>query len=201
MIDALRPVTRDLWLALLLEDRKRFLRHLRPWWEVHRHRIPGPVADCIDDARTSGQLRILAGRVMGCGEPGDVVDVQHRPRGSERSATLRVAHVVNCCGPATNYDRIADPLVRILVRDGTVRPDPLRLGFGVTRDGAVLSRNGVISQNLFAVGPLTRGLFWEITAVPDIRGQCLATALHLSDLLRMQVETLSPRQDLFLVYA
>src|SRR5690606_17647623 len=39
-IDGLRPHTSALWQGLTVEDRRRFLRHLRPWWEVHRHRLP-----------------------------------------------------------------------------------------------------------------------------------------------------------------
>src|SRR5262249_1734932 len=31
---------------------------------------------------------------------------------------------------------------------------------------------GVVSDRLFAIGPLTKGAHWEITAVPDIRSQC-----------------------------
>lgn len=87
--------------------------------------MPGSVADRIDAARASGQLRIVAGRIIGCNEPGDLVDVRYRPRGSEKSAGLCVSRVVNCSGPATDYGCIADPLISSLVRDGTVRPDAL----------------------------------------------------------------------------
>ena len=53
----------------------------------------------------------------------------------------------------------------------------------MTTSGALRSRSGVISQSLFALGPLTRGVFWEITAIPDIRRQSETLALHLSHLL------------------
>jgi uncharacterized NAD(P)/FAD-binding protein YdhS len=46
-----------------------------------------------------------------------------------------------------------------------------------------LHRDGAISRRLFAVGPVTRGAFWEITAVPDIRRQCELVAQHLAALL------------------
>ena len=57
VIDELRPFTVDVWQAMPLRDRKRFLRHMRPWWDVHRHRTAAHVADRIDAARTGGQLR------------------------------------------------------------------------------------------------------------------------------------------------
>jgi uncharacterized NAD(P)/FAD-binding protein YdhS len=36
------------------------------------------------------------------------------------------------------------------------------------------------ATDLYAVGPLTRGAFWEITAVPDIRHQVWALARRLA---------------------
>jgi uncharacterized NAD(P)/FAD-binding protein YdhS len=92
--------------------------------------------------------------------------------------------VVNCAGPGADYDRIKHPLVRVLLDDGTVRPDPLRLGLDVTGTCALLNRSGAISRRLFAVGPVTKGAFWEMTAVPDIRRQCELLALHLTALVK-----------------
>ena len=36
----------------------------------------------------------------------------------------------------------------------------------------MLSGAGIASDRLFAIGPLTKGAVWEITAVPELRGQC-----------------------------
>lgn len=55
LIDGLRPLTQDIWRALPLEEKRRFLRHLRPFWEVHRHRMAPQVHNnhpSDDDART-----------------------------------------------------------------------------------------------------------------------------------------------------
>ena len=38
VIDSLRPITPALWRRLETNERERFMRHLRPFWEVHRHR-------------------------------------------------------------------------------------------------------------------------------------------------------------------
>lgn len=184
IIDQLRPFTQDLWQAMSLEDRRRFLRHLRPWWDIHRHRLAGPVADRIDAARASGQLAIRAGRIRAFRERGALVEVAYRPRGTDRLETIVAARVVNCSGPGCDYERIADPLIRNLLSEGLVRPDPLRLGLDVTNTCALLSRDGAIAPNLFAVGPVTKGAFWEITAVPDIRRQCEYLAGHLAGLIK-----------------
>jgi uncharacterized NAD(P)/FAD-binding protein YdhS len=184
VIDELRPFTVDVWQAMPLQDRKRFLRHLRPWWDVHRHRMAAQVADRLEAAIGGGQLRILVGRVRDYMVRDGHVEVQYRPRHKEALETVEVSRVVNCAGPGADYDRIQEPLIRDLLRDGVVRPDPLRLGLDVTGNCALLNRDGAISRRLFAIGPVTKGTFWEITAVPDIRRQTENLAEYLAALIK-----------------
>jgi uncharacterized NAD(P)/FAD-binding protein YdhS len=184
VIDELRPYTVDVWQAMPLADRRRFLRHLRPWWDVHRHRMAPAVADRIDAARATGQFRVLVGRVRDYAVRGDRVEVTYRPRRQDATAVIETARVINCAGPGADYDRISDPLIRGLLRDGVVRPDPLRLGLDVTANGTLLDRTGAISRRLFAIGPVTKGTFWEMTAVPDIRRQAEKLGEHLAGLIK-----------------
>jgi uncharacterized NAD(P)/FAD-binding protein YdhS len=184
IIDELRPFTVDIWQTMSLRDRARFLRHLRPWWDVHRHRMAAEVADRLEAARNSGQLRILVGRVRDYVPNPDGVEVVYRPRGKDLTNALSVARVINCAGPGADYDRMPDPLVRSLLEDGSARPDPLRLGLDVTPSCALLHADGGISRRIFAVGPVTKGAFWEMTAVPDIRRQTEKLAEHLATLVK-----------------
>jgi uncharacterized NAD(P)/FAD-binding protein YdhS len=192
VIDALRPFTQDVWQAMSMQDRARFLRHLRPWWEVHRHRMPGQVADRIEAARARRQPRIRAGHIRGFRVEDGMIDVVYRPRGTDVTATLLAARVVNCAGPGVDYDRITDPLVRLLLRGGIARPDPLRLGLDVTATCALRLGNGAISRRIFAVGPVTKAAFWEMMAVPDIRRQCERLAQHLATLVRRPAGSAAP---------
>jgi len=191
VVDELRPFTVDVWQAMPIEDKKRFLRHARPWWDVHRHRMAGPVADRIETAIASGQLRIQAGRIRAYAIEGDRVRVDFLPRGAKELAGLWASRVVNCAGQGADYDRIAHPLVRQLLAEGTVQPDPLRLGLAVTGTCALINRSGAISRRVFAVGPVTKGMFWEMTAVPDIRRQCELLAPHLAALVKSPAGVLS----------
>ena len=185
VIDELRPITTELWQAMSHKDRARFLRHMRPWWDVHRHRVAGPVADRIGAARDSGQLRIRAGRIREYRlRPDGLVDVLFRPRFGDGLDSVTAGRVVNCAGPDADYSRIRDPLVRSLLANGMVRPDALCLGLDVTGNCALLGRDGSISRRLFAVGPVTKGTFWEMTAVPDIRQQAEFLAGQLASLIK-----------------
>jgi uncharacterized NAD(P)/FAD-binding protein YdhS len=57
------------------------------------------------------------------------------------------------------------------MKRGLARPDQLRLGLEVDEHSRALSQDGRIHLNLFALGALTKGRWWEVTAVPEIRAQ------------------------------
>ena len=179
VIDGLRPHSQRLWREMSLVERKRFLRHLRPWWDVHRHRGAPQVMARIMEARERGQLQIVAGKViaMAMEEPG--VALRVKPRGSRCFAELRGARLIDCTGLNGDCARIDHPLLKQLLESGLVRADPLRLGLHVTADGAVIDQGGGAAADLFAIGPITKGAFWEMTAVPDLRVACEAMAERL----------------------
>jgi uncharacterized NAD(P)/FAD-binding protein YdhS len=191
VVDELRPFTGDVWAEMGMADRARFLRHLRPWWEIHRHRMAAPVADKIDAAMARGQLTLHGGRIRSFDVDGDQVTLSYRVRGTERIERIKAARVINCSGPGADYARISHPLIRSLLKEGMVRPDPLCLGLDVTRNCALKDTKGAISGRLFAVGPVTKAAFWEMTAVPDIRRQCEYLGNHLSVLAK----AVRPRTD------
>jgi uncharacterized NAD(P)/FAD-binding protein YdhS len=183
VVDSIRPFTSDIWQLMPLRDRAAFLRHLRPWWETHRHRMAPQIADRVEAAQAAGQFSVRAGRIRGYEMGAERVVVRYRPRHGGAEAELSVRRVINCSGPAADYARIADPMVRGLLRQGLARPDALRLGLDTTANCALRAADGAVSRQLFAVGPLTRSTFWEMTAVPDIRRQCELLAAHLAGLV------------------
>jgi uncharacterized NAD(P)/FAD-binding protein YdhS len=187
VIDGLRPHTQRLWQELPLAERARFLRHLRPWWDAHRHRTAPQIMERIDQARDSGQLRLLTGRITSRERRLNSFALTITPRGGQVPLSLAVDRIIDCSGPRTDCTKIDQPLLRQLLRDGQIRPDPLRLGIEVEPDGAVVGRNGKVAPDLFAIGPITKGTFWEIVAVPDIRVACERLAERLMPVPAVQV--------------
>jgi uncharacterized NAD(P)/FAD-binding protein YdhS len=169
VIDGLRPHTQALWRQLEPAERQRFLRHLQPWWDVHRHRMAPQVAARIGQLERDGRLTVAAGRIATIADAAGALTGTWSPRGTTARKPFRVCWVVNCTGPVCDYSRIRDPLIRHLLNLGRARPDSLHLGLDVAVDGSVIDHAGTPSDRLFALGPPTRGMFWEITAVPDIR--------------------------------
>jgi uncharacterized NAD(P)/FAD-binding protein YdhS len=172
VLDALRPLTRDIWQALPLDERRRFLRHLRPYWEIHRHRLAPQAAANLARLRDAGQLTVRAGRIRGVALGETSYRLQLAPRGSDKVETIEARWIINCSGPQCDYEAIPDALVRSLLGCGVARPDALALGLDISEDHALIGADGAVSENIFALGPPTKGAFWEITAVPDIRTQC-----------------------------
>lgn len=179
VFDGLRPVTRELWRAMPVKARARFLRHLRPWYDVHRHRLAPEVAARVQAMQDGGHLVISAGRVDEVRRGGGGFEIDWRPRGGDAFETLRADWVVNCVGPQADIRRAGDPLLDGMLGDGLVTPDPLSLGLAVDAESRPLDRDGAVRDDFIAIGPLTRSAFWEATAVPDIRVQAAEAMARL----------------------
>jgi uncharacterized NAD(P)/FAD-binding protein YdhS len=168
VMQTLRPLNKALWQSLDPSQQQRFLRHLRPWWDVHRHRVAPEMSRVVGDAIATGQLSVFAGRVAAMDHRVAHVRVTLVGRGSRKLETRDFDRVIDCRGPRNNPD--ADtPLLKQLMADELLRADSLQLGIDVDEDDAVITAAGKPSANLFALGQPTRGRHWEITAIPDIR--------------------------------
>jgi uncharacterized NAD(P)/FAD-binding protein YdhS len=179
-VDQLRPMTQALWAAAGVEQRRRFLRHLRPYWDVHRHRIAPSIAARIEGMVDEGRLSFAAGKILSSSLEGERGLVNWRPRGSGETAKLQLARIVNCTGPQGDISRAGEPLLDRLIAAARIRPDPCRIGIDVDFRSRTMNAAGEPSATLYAIGPMTRGTFWEIVAVPDIRAQVQAVAAELA---------------------
>jgi len=180
-VDTLRPVTQRWWARADAATRGRFLRHCRPFWDVHRHRLAPAVAERIDAMVADGRLRFAAGKIAMVAPHPQGALIRWRPRGDDDACDTIARRIVNCTGPQGDVLRTTEPLLRQLVVGGMVRPDALRLGIDVDDGSRVIDRDGQAQPDLYCVGPMTRGSFWEIVAVPDIRRQCADLSRRLSN--------------------
>jgi uncharacterized NAD(P)/FAD-binding protein YdhS len=179
VIAALRPLTPRLWQAWPSAERARFMRHLRPFWEVHRHRMAPQLFDAFTRMRDSGKVSLLAGRLITVHHAGDGLRVELRPRGATSTRTIEVGTIVNCSGPAGDTRRLQDALFQSLQASGLIRCDPLGLGIETSGDGTVITRDGRPSPVIYYVGPFLRARDWEATAVPELRRAARLTVDHL----------------------
>ena len=178
-VDELRPFTASMWRATGDEEKARFLRHLRPWWDIHRHRLAPTVSAEIEEMVSAGSLSVRAGRTIAARVADGRLDVDYRGRGDVTTTTLAVAKVINCTGPQGNLLATEDRLLETLLEEGTIRPDAMRIGIDVDVGSRVIGKSGQPNDRLYAIGPMTRGATWEIVAVPDIRRQVWSLSRRL----------------------
>jgi uncharacterized NAD(P)/FAD-binding protein YdhS len=132
----------------------------------------------VTEAVRTGRIRPVAGRVVGI-EAGDGFTIDIQSRHTQALETLQVARIYDCTGIARDISTTSNSVVRSLVDRGLARPDPLRLGLDVSAKCEIIAGDGTASAKILAVGPLTRGTFFEIDAIPDIRVQCARLSKQL----------------------
>jgi uncharacterized NAD(P)/FAD-binding protein YdhS len=176
----IRNIAPALWQRLPAREKRRMLRHVRPYWDVHRHRLPSETLAKLNRLRDRQKLHVHAGRLLGFEPAGSQIRVTWRARGANELQTLLVDRVVNCTGPDYNVRRSRDPLMRSLLAQGLVAPDPLNLGMRTGSYGALVDAQGRASANLFYVGPMLRADHWEATAAHELRGHAERLASYLS---------------------
>jgi uncharacterized NAD(P)/FAD-binding protein YdhS len=181
VIDGLRPHTASLWQAMPIAERRLFLSRLRPFWEVHRHRLPPPAAERLQSYRDQGQVQLCPGQVISVEAEENALTVTIKPRRGEKLLILPASWLVNCTGPAPFNKAGASSVMGSLLDQGLIRVDELGLGIETSSAGRVIAADGGEVANMFAVGTLRKPALWESTAVPELRGQAEEVAAHVLD--------------------
>lgn len=177
VIDGLRPFTAALWRAADDEQRQRFIRHVRPLWEVLRHRMAPEIGARVQAWSAAGSVRVVAGRVEAVrADGGASLEVTVRRRGEMAPRPFTVGWVINCTGPSPANRPESNPAIGSLLLHGWVSPDALDLGLRTTADGRAVSRDGDPVPDLHVLGTLRKPATWESTAVPELRVQAESAA-------------------------
>ncbi|CAA0097676.1 Uncharacterised protein [Starkeya nomas] len=176
VLDQVRLQGSAIWRALPLAERARLLRHLRPFWDVHRFRIAPQVEQGLDRRLAEGRLSLRAASLKTMERKGETIEVTLRSRRGARVDTERFDAVVVATGPAHGRVFAETPVLASLEAAGLARPDPLRLGIDVTGDGHAVGADGVARPDLFVAGPLARGTVGELMGLPDVTNYAIRVA-------------------------
>jgi uncharacterized NAD(P)/FAD-binding protein YdhS len=180
VIAALRMRAPSLWQRLPAREKQRFLRHVRCYWDIHRHRLPERSAEALDALRADGRLAIHSGRLLDMALAGRKVLATWRARGESAQSTLVVDRVINCTGPDYDPRRSHDRLLRSLIAQAVAVADPLGLGLITDELGALVDASGRAADDIYYIGPLLRARHWEATAVQELRVHAEQLARHLT---------------------
>lgn len=179
MADAFRPHVQQLWFHLDARDKKRFVDHLRHLWGTVRHRVPEKCFAVLQQLQDKKQLQISGGKILAVESENKSFRISYIPRKKNTATTCIADAIINCTGPSSRYEQDAPELIKQLLRNGIVKMDVSGLGLDVTAGSAIIGNDNAVNANLYALGNLTRGVFWEITAIPEIRKQAALVAERL----------------------
>ncbi len=176
---AFRAATPQAWQALDARGRGQFLRHLLPYWDVHRHRAAPEARAVLEDDLARGRLRHAAGRIVAVQATPDGLILRWRPRGLGQVETFVAARVINCSGPSSVIDAASSPLLWRLREAGRLQACPHGLGLRVDGHHQVIDAQGHGQAGLHYIGPHLRAQHWEATAVPELREHAAQLAARL----------------------
>lgn len=178
LIGALRPHIPTIWRRLPVADRAKFQRHVRPRWDVVRHRAPAAVRAVMDSGRAEGSIELVTGQLVGAVVTAAGMRLSF---GTSDGATLArdARWLINCTGPERDIRRLRQPLIQSLVAQRMLAPDPLGLGVLTGASGELIGEDGLV-PDAFVVGPWRMADLLEASAVPELRVHAAGTALAIA---------------------
>jgi uncharacterized NAD(P)/FAD-binding protein YdhS/predicted metal-dependent enzyme (double-stranded beta helix superfamily) len=188
VIDGLRPYISQIWSALSPQERTRFLRHARAFWEVARHRMAPTVAEEVTAATQAGVFSVAAARILSARGDMDGATLTVRRRGQSVHESHRFDWIVNCTGPGSGRKSEFPPSVARLIDTGYLEADPDSIGVRSTPEGHAIVDARVIGD-LILIGSLRKPDNWESTAVPELR---LQAALAADAIIQQVTRSTSP---------
>lgn len=184
VIDALRPITQQLWMGMSITDKKQFIRHLSSLWNIARHRVPQQAHHKMQELIRNGKLELLSGNLINIEEQNGNVNITIKNRKSDQIQKINVGRVINCTGPQSDIYKIDHPLLQSLIANGLITPNELNIGINTTISCKAIDSNNMVSDQLYVLGSMLRGLFWESSAVPELRKQAEFIAKNIIQELR-----------------
>jgi uncharacterized NAD(P)/FAD-binding protein YdhS len=183
VFDDVRANARRLWAALPLPERRRVVRHLRPFWDVHRFRVAPQVEAAITRLRAIGQFCCMAAHVQHAHWDGVKLEVRLRRSRSQEILVRETDALIVTTGPAHGSALTVNPALAALARQGLLTPDKIGLGLEVDEASHAVGMAGATSPTLFVAGPLARGRFGELMGLPQVSEHAEAVARTVAESL------------------
>ena len=182
VIEAVRNQGQDIWRMLNPDARRRVVRHLRPFWDVHRFRAAPPIEAILDARLKAGSLTLKRARLGAVSADARGLCVELRDLRAGTAEQRRFDRLIVAIGP-THRDILAhQPFLAELAAAGVITLDPTELGLRTSRDGRAVGTDGSADPSLFIAGPLARGTLGELMGLPQVSvyAQFIATQVSLS---------------------
>lgn len=175
LIDRIRTQAPQLWQALNDTSKKRFIRHLKPYWEIHRHRAPAKALAAIQKAIEENRFQLLKGRIQSVmnEDSGLLIKLVN----SSGMTEIRTDYLLNSSGLQQDISLTSDTLLKNLLERKYMIPDQTGLGVETDQSGALSCLSG--EKNIFTLGALRRASVFECTAAREISEQAFLLSEQL----------------------
>ncbi|MGY9057015.1 MAG: FAD/NAD(P)-binding protein [Alphaproteobacteria bacterium] len=168
--DGMRDGGGALWRGLPAAERRRYMRHLKPWFETRRYRLAPQIEARLRAAIAEGQVKVMAGRTAAIGLGGSRLAVALKPRGGQFTGEAFDA-VINCTGPDGRPSLSGSAFLKSITEAGLGTDDPDGMGLWVDRGARMRTADGQAQDDWRALGTLSRGWYGDLTSVRQISMQ------------------------------
>jgi uncharacterized NAD(P)/FAD-binding protein YdhS len=195
VMDDVRANGKALWQNFDTTERRRFLRHLRSYWDTHRYRVAPQTERAVQAKLADGSLTVVAASLRAAEHDGGKINVTLRPRGAGPAQLMQraVDAIIITTGPAHGSITGQLPVLASLAAQGALRADTLGLGIAVDPLGRAIGADGLGNPRLYVAGPLAREQYGELMGMPQVAAQASAVAREIAGLL--SEESLAPVSD------
>ena len=151
LADGIRKQAQRIWQTWTPENRSQFLRHIKPYWEIARHRAPESVLQDVKNEIAQSTIELLRGRILSVSASGAGSPLTIDLKIGESRRVLRAGKIFL----ATGFSGAKIPFAPALEED---QP-----------------------RNLWILGPAGKTIYWEITAISEIRAQIDSLASQIAE--------------------
>ncbi|MGD2044658.1 MAG: FAD/NAD(P)-binding protein [Gemmatimonadota bacterium] len=170
-IDQIRDAAGEIWRSLSVADKERFQRHLRPYYDGLRFRIPPQTKEILKEAEETGQLGFEKGRVVHAETGAGGLRIVILPRGERTTRSATFGAVLSCRGFATRVEESRNSFLQSCLRQGLARPSDAGRGFETDESARLLSAAGRPDDTLYCIAGMTLDRFGETPAAVFILRQ------------------------------
>ncbi|WP_343214106.1 FAD/NAD(P)-binding protein [Ensifer oleiphilus] len=186
VFDALRAQGGDIWRALPVVERRRLVRHLRVYWDVHRFRVAPRIDAVIAQGLEHGDIGVIGGLVKEISQHGETIIAKIRHRHTNHSETMKFDACVVTTGPAHASILKSQRWLADLAEGGHLQLDAVGLGLACDDQSRAIDGNGNGNDTLFIAGPLARGTFGELMGLPQVNEHAIFVADRVARRLERQ---------------
>jgi len=180
LMNVIRPFTSEIWKSWDGKNQRRFIRHVRPFWESFRHRIPSESMAIISEWIHLGKLTFLKARIQSSKLENDSIEISTLEP-NNKFGSYRFDRLINCTGPDTKLKEVKSDLYNNLKKKGYITQSENGIGFVTGNLGQVKTKEGKFLENLYCLGPLRKNELWESTALREIRDQVIKLTSVISN--------------------